>query len=71
MENFRNERYIAEAGDFLNGVDHEANEKLNKEIADLRSEDAGLKLEKRPILHTTTLIILKIHMTIWSEAMQN
>ena len=36
MENFRGEQCIAEAGDFLNGVDHEANKKLNKEIEDLR-----------------------------------
>ena len=43
MENFRNERCIAEAGDFLNGVDHEANEKLNKEIADLRREGCKVK----------------------------
>lgn len=43
MENFRGEQYITGAGDFLNGVDHEANEKLNKEITDLRSE--GCKVE--------------------------
>lgn len=47
MENFRNERYIAEAGDFLNGVDHEANEKLNKEIADLRSEECRVKIGEK------------------------
>ena len=47
MENFRNERYIAEAGDFLNGVDHEANEKLNKEIADLRSEGCRVKVGEK------------------------
>ena len=47
MENFRNERYIAEAGDFLNGVDHEANEKLNKEIADLRSEGCKVKVGEK------------------------
>lgn len=47
MENFRNERCIAEAGDFLNGVDHEANEKLNKEIADLRSEDCRVKIGEK------------------------
>ena len=47
MENFRNERCIAEAGDFLNGVDHEANEKLNKEIEDLRSEDCRVKIGEK------------------------
>ena len=47
MENFRNERYIAEAGDFLNGVDHEANEKLNKEIADLRGEGCRVKIGEK------------------------
>ena len=47
MENFRNERCIAEAGDFLNGVDHEANEKLNKEIADLRSEGCKVKVGEK------------------------
>ena len=47
MENFRNERCIAEAGDFLNGVDHEANEKLNKEIEDLRSEDCRIKIGEK------------------------
>ena len=47
MENFRNERYIAEAGDFLNGVDHEANEKLNREIADLRSEGCRVKIGEK------------------------
>ena len=47
MENFRNERCITEAGDFLNGVDHEANEKLNKEIADLRSEECRVKIGEK------------------------
>ncbi len=47
MENFRNEWCIAEAGDFLNGVDHEANEKLNKEIADLRSEDCRVEIGEK------------------------
>lgn len=47
MENFRNERCISEAGDFLNGVDHEANEKLNKEIADLRSEGYRVKIGEK------------------------
>ena len=47
MENFRNERCIAEAGDFLNGVDHEANEKLNREIEDLRSEDCRVKIGEK------------------------
>ncbi len=47
MENFRNERCIAEAGDFLNGVDHEANKKLNNEIADLRSEDCRVKIGEK------------------------
>lgn len=47
MENFRNERCIAEAGDFLNGVDHEANEKLNKEIADLRSGECRVKIGEK------------------------
>ncbi len=47
MENFRNERCIAEAGDFLNGVDHEASEKLNKEIADLRSEGCRVKVGEK------------------------
>ena len=47
MENFRNERCIAEAGDFLNGVDHEANEKLSKEIADLRNEDCRVKIGEK------------------------
>ena len=47
MENFRNERCIAEAGDFLNGVDHEANEKLNNEIADLRSEECRVKVGEK------------------------
>lgn len=47
MENFRNERCIAEAGDFLNRVDHEANEKLNKEIADLRSEGCRVKIGEK------------------------
>jgi hypothetical protein len=26
MEKFRGEQYITETGDFLNGIDHEANE---------------------------------------------
>ena len=47
MENFRNERCIAEAGDFLNGIDHEANEKLNREIADLRSEGCRVKIGEK------------------------
>ena len=47
MENFRNERCITEAGDFLNGVDHEANEKLNNEIADLRSEGCRVKIGEK------------------------
>ena len=47
MENFRNERYIAEAGDFLNGVDYEANEKLNKEIEDLRLEGCKVKVGEK------------------------
>ena len=47
MENFRGEQCIAEAGDFLNGVDHEANEKLNKEIADLRSEGCRVKIGEK------------------------
>ena len=47
MENFRGGQYIAEAGDFLNGVDHEANEKLNKEIADLRSEGCRVKIGEK------------------------
>ena len=48
MENFRGEQqYIAEAGDFLNGVDHEANAKLNKEIADLRSEGCRVKIGEK------------------------
>ena len=47
MENFRNERCIAEAGDFLNGVDHEANEKLNKEITDLRGEGCRVKIGEK------------------------
>ena len=47
MENFRNERYIVEAGDFLNGIDHEANGKLNKEIADLRSEGCRVKIGEK------------------------
>ena len=47
MEKFRGEQYIAEAGDFLNGVDHEANEKLNKEIADLRSEGCRVKIGEK------------------------
>ena len=47
MENFRNERRIAEAGDFLNEVDHEANKKLNKEIEDLRSEGCKVKVGEK------------------------
>ena len=47
MENFSNERCIAEAGDFLNGVDHEANEKLNKEIEDLRGEGCRVKIGEK------------------------
>lgn len=47
MENFRGEQYITEAGDFLNGVDHEANEKLNKEIEDLRSEGCKVKVGEK------------------------
>ena len=47
MENFRNERCITEAGDFLNGVDHEANKKLNEEIADLRSEECRVKIGEK------------------------
>ena len=47
MENFRGEQCITEAGDFLNGVDHEANEKLNKEIADLRSEGCRVKIGEK------------------------
>ena len=48
MENFGNERYTAVGmGDFLNGVDHEANEKLNKEIADLRSEGCRVKIGEK------------------------
>ena len=47
MENFRNERCIAEAGDFLNGVDHEANKKLNKEIEDLRREGCKVKVGEK------------------------
>lgn len=47
MENFRNERCIAEAGDFLNGFDHEANKKLNEEIADLRSKGCRVKIGEK------------------------
>lgn len=47
MENFSNERCIAEAGDFLNGVDHEANEKLSKEIEDLRCEGCKVKVGEK------------------------
>ena len=47
MENFRGEQCIAEAGDFLNRVDHEANEKLNEEIADLRSERCKVKVGEK------------------------
>ena len=46
MENFRGEQY-AEAGDFLNGVDHEANKKLNREIEDLRSEECRVKIGEK------------------------
>ena len=47
MEKFRGEQYITETGDFLNGVDHEANEKLNKEIADLRGEGCRVKIGEK------------------------
>lgn len=47
MENFRGEQYITEVGDFLNGVDHEANEKLNKEIEDLRREGCKVKVGEK------------------------
>ena len=47
MENFRGEQCIAEAGDFLNRVDHEANEKLNKEIEDLRLEGCKVKVGEK------------------------
>ena len=47
MENFRGEQCIAEAGDFLNGADHEANEKLNNEIADLRNEGCRVKIGEK------------------------
>ena len=47
MENFRGEQYITESGDFLNGVDHEANEKLNKEITDLRSEGCKVRVGEK------------------------
>lgn len=47
MENFRGEQYITEVGDFLNGVDHEANKKLNEEIADLRSEECRVKIGEK------------------------
>ena len=47
MENFRGEQYITEAGDFLNGVDHEANKKLNNEIANLRSEGCRVKIGEK------------------------
>ena len=47
MENFRGEQYITEAGDFLNGIDHEANGKLNKEIEDLRSEGCRVKIGEK------------------------
>ena len=71
MENFRNERCIAEAGDFLNGVDHEANEKLNKEIADLRSEGCKVKVGERPILHIIIRIKFRTYTIIWNEAERN
>ena len=44
---FRGEQYITETGDFLNGIDHEANEKLNREIADLRSEECRVKVGEK------------------------
>ena len=47
MEKFRGEQYITETGDFLNGIDHEANEKLNEEIADLRSEGCRVKVGEK------------------------
>ena len=47
MEKFRGEQYITETGDFLNGIDHEANEKLNREIADLRSEECRVKVGEK------------------------
>jgi len=47
MEKFRGEQYITETGDFLNGIDHEANEKLNREIADLRSEECRVKIGEK------------------------
>ena len=47
MEKFRGEQYFTETGDFLNGVDHEANEKLNREIADLRSEECRVKIGEK------------------------
>ena len=47
MEKFRGEQYFTETGDFLNGVDHEANEKLNREIADLRSEGCRVKIGEK------------------------
>ena len=47
MENFRGEQYITEVGDFLNGVDREANEKLNKEIEDLRSKECRVKIGEK------------------------
>ena len=47
MEKFRGEQYITEAGDFLNGVDHEANEKLNTEIEDLRREGCKVKVGEK------------------------
>ncbi|QWQ31277.1 hypothetical protein KOY49_03790 [Candidatus Minimicrobia vallesae] len=69
MENFRNELCIAEVVDFLNGVDHEANEKLNKEIADLRSEGCRVKIgEKTDPAYNNPDNIQKVYMIIWSEA---
>ena len=48
MENFGNERYAAVGvGDFLDGVDHEANKKLNREIEDLRSEECRVKIGEK------------------------
>ena len=47
MENFRNERYIAEAGDFLNGIDCKANEALREEIINLRREGCKVKVGEK------------------------
>ncbi len=47
MEKFRGEQYITETGDFLNGIDHEANEKLNEEIEDLRREGCKVKVGEK------------------------